>query len=140
MGHGPTNPHKIGDFAMTTTVNMSAREAAQKFINARTKKSKTEIRDFVAARAKASKRTRWQHLLKAIDAGDTARIKARADADWSAVNAARAEAEPKAPAKSKAKTPAKQPKAADPVDAAAKALGVSPEQLAAMAAFLKAQG
>lgn len=132
---------------MTTTTNMSAREAAKKFLNARTKKAKGEVREFVAARAKASKRTRWQHLLKAIDAGDTARIKARAEADWSAVNEARAKAEPKAPAKTKAKAPARkastrkaQPKAADPLDEAAKALGIERDQLAAMAALLKAQG
>ena len=129
------------------TTNMSAREAAQKFLNARTKKAKGEIREFVAERARTSKRARWQHLLKAIDAGDNARIKARAEADWSSVNDARTKAEPKAPTKTKAKAPARktgtrkaQPKAADPLDEAAKALGVDRDQLAAMAALLKAQG
>lgn len=109
---------------MTTETNMSAREAAAAYANARTKKARDEIAAYVAARAATSKRVRWARLADDIAKGDATRITARATGDWAPVNAARAEkpaTEPKAPAKApaKAKAPARKP-ARKPAKAPAK--------------------
>lgn len=130
---------------MTTETNMSAREAAAAYANARTKKARDEIAAYVAARAATSKRVRWARLADDIAKGDATRITARATGDWAAVNAARAEAEPKAPAKApakakaparkRAKAPAKQPAKTD-INALVNALADLDE--VEMAAFFNA--
>ena len=125
------------------TTRMSAREAAEKFLAAKSAKGKTSVREYVATCANTSKRKRWGNLLKAIDAGDIARIKAHAavgeakKAAWAEVKAASAPAKPKAApakAKAKAKAPAKQD--APDINALANALASMDE--AAQAAFLNA--
>lgn len=85
----------------------SAKAIAQAYAKAKTKAARTEIRDYVAATSKTSKRIRWQHLLADIDAGDVTRVSARATGDWSKVKpkvvaSADAPAKPKA-TKAKAK-------------------------------------
>lgn len=77
---------------MTQTTNtpaFTAKAAAAAYAAAKNAKDRKLIREAVAARAAASPRVRWQRLLKDIDAGDMARIEARASGDWSTVNAAR---------------------------------------------------
>jgi hypothetical protein len=60
------------------TTRMSAREAAAKFLAAKSAKGKATVRDYVAACASTSKRVRWGNLLSAIDANDLARVQAYA--------------------------------------------------------------
>ena len=87
---------------MTQTTNtpaFTAKAAAAAYAAAKNAQDRKTLREAVAASAAASPRVRWQHLLKDIDAGDMARIKARATGDWSPINATR---EPK-PAKAQAK-------------------------------------
>ena len=87
---------------MTQTTNtpaFTAKAAAAAYAAAKNAQDRKTLREAVAARAAASPRVRWQHLLKDIDAGDMARIKARATGDWYPINATR---EPK-PAKAQAK-------------------------------------
>ena len=73
----------------TKTPGIAAKAAAAAYAAAKNAKDRKLIREAVAARAAASPRVRWQRLLEDIDAGDMARIEARASGDWSAVNAAR---------------------------------------------------
>lgn len=134
-----------------TTTRMSAREAAAKFLAAKSAKGKTTVRDYVAACASTSKRVRWGNLLAAIDANDLARVQAYAAVGeakreaWAAVKAANAPAKPKAtPAKPKAKAkaaPAKQDAAPD-INALAQALASMDEtaQAAFLNAFARARG
>ena len=84
----------------------SAKAIAQAYAKAKTKAARTEIRDYVAATSKTSKRIRWQHLLADIDAGDVTRVSARATGDWSKVKP-KVVASTDAPAKPKAKAKAK---------------------------------
>jgi hypothetical protein len=131
------------------TTRMSAREAAAKFLAAKSAKAKTTVRDYVAACASTSKRVRWGNLLSAIDANDLARVQAYAAVGeakreaWAAVKAANAPAKPKAtPAKAKAKAaPAKQDAAPD-INALAQALASMDEtaQAAFLNAFARARG
>jgi hypothetical protein len=131
------------------TTRMSAREAATKFLAAKSAKAKTTVRDYVAACASTSKRVRWGNLLSAIDANDLARVQAYAAVGeakreaWAAVKAANAPAKPKAtPAKAKAKAaPAKQDAAPD-INALAQALASMDEtaQAAFLNAFARARG
>lgn len=131
------------------TTRMSAREAAAKFLAAKSAKGKTTVRDYVAACASTSKRVRWGNLLSAIDANDLARVQAYAAVGeakreaWAAVKAANAPAKPKAtPAKAKAKAaPAKQDAAPD-INALAQALASMDEtaQAAFLNAFARARG
>jgi hypothetical protein len=78
----------------------SAKAIAQAYAKAKTKAARTEIRDYVAATSKTSKRIRWQHLLADIDAGDVTRVSARATGNWSKVTPKVASTD--APAKPKA--------------------------------------
>lgn len=135
------------------TTRMSARELAAAFANAKSPATRKELRAYCAARAKESDKARWAHLLSAIDANDTARIAYHAAEGAAKREAAKALA-PKAdakPAKTPAKTPAKvvavkpaskpakaTPAKADPMLAAAKALGIPAEKLAAFVALLRA--
>lgn len=131
-----------------TTTRMSARELAAAYANAKSPATKAELRTYCAARAKESDKARWAHLLSAIDAGDKARIAYHAAAGEAKREAAKAlpkpdaKADAKAPAKAPAKTapkaPAKAPAKVDPTVAAAKALGIPAEKLAAFVALLKA--
>jgi len=133
------------------TTRMSAREAAAKFLAAKSAKAKTTVRDYVAACASTSKRVRWGNLLSAIDANDLARVQAYAAVGeakreaWAAVKAANAPAKPKAtPAKAKSKAkaaPAKQDAAPD-INALAQALASMDEtaQAAFLNAFARARG
>lgn len=135
------------------TTRMSAREAAAKFLAAKSAKGKATVRDYVAACASTSKRVRWGNLLSAIDANDLARVQAYAAVGeakreaWAAVKAAEAPAKPKAaPAKPKAKAkakaaPAKQDAVPD-INALAQALASMDEtaQAAFLNAFARARG
>lgn len=99
-------------------MSMSAKEAATKWIDAKSKSARTKVRNEVAAISETNKRVRWKHLLRDIDAGDEVRIRARATGDWKAVAAERKAAKPKRKAKAKATTKRKassgvKPKAAD---------------------------
>lgn len=116
----------------TNTPAFTAKAAAAAYAAAKTAQERKKIREAVAARAAASPRVRWQHLLKDIDAGDMARVKARATGDWSAINATR-EAKP---AKAPAKAPAKSPKRAKPE--APKAGVTAVDAAKALAALLSA--
>ena len=95
----------------------SAREFAEKYINARSAKARKDVREAVAAKAAVSKRKRWANLLAAIDAGDNARIQAHAAQGeakrqaWAATRSAEAPAKKPAAKKSttRAKAPAKAP-------------------------------
>jgi hypothetical protein len=129
---------------MTHETNLSAKQAAHAFANAKTKKAKDEVLAYITARAADSKRVRWAKLLDDVTKGDATRIKARATGDWSAVKAARedAKAEPKAPAKPKTTAKRKAKPAAKPANTPA----MTPEAVAgamaewdseAMAAFFK---
>lgn len=130
------------------TTRMSARELAAAFANAKSPATKAELRAYCAARAKESDKARWAHLLSAIDAGDKARIAYHAAVGAAKREAAKALPKPdakpaakapaKAPAKTAPKAPAKAPAKVDPTVAAAQALGVAPEKLAAFVALLKA--
>jgi hypothetical protein len=89
-------------------------EHSQAYVKFTSAKDRKAIRDQVAEKAAKSPRVRWAHLLSAIDAGDLARVQARATGDWAAVKPV-AKAVDKAPAKaapkarsSKAAKPAKQ--------------------------------
>lgn len=94
-------------------MSMSAKEAATKWIDAKSKSARTKVRNEVAAISETNKRVRWKHLLRDIDAGDEVRIRARATGDWKAVAAERkAKAKAKATTKRKASSGVK-PKAAD---------------------------
>jgi len=103
---------------MSNQQNLSAREYAAKYINARSAKGRKSVRDAVEAKAGASKRKRWASLLAAIDAGDQARVEAFAAQGeakreaWAKARGTSAKApakpEPKAEAKAEAK-PAKAP-------------------------------
>jgi hypothetical protein len=94
---------------MTKTTNtpaFSAKTAAAAWAAETSVTSKKSIRDRIAETAKVSPRKRWAALLKDIDSGDVARVKARATGDWKAINAAReaaAPTKPKASPKAKAK-------------------------------------
>jgi len=124
--------------ATTNTPVFSAKAAAAAWLkgNAAAKKS---IRNRVAEKVEASKRVRWAHLLRDIDAADVAKIKARATGDYSATKSAK----PKPAPKPKAAKPTKAKPVADDksVVAAAKAFGAlvaagegaSPEALALVA-------
>lgn len=82
----------------------SAKDHAIAYAQARTKADKSAIRDQIAAKASASKRVRWANLLKAIDAGDTERVKAYTldgKAKAAAFKAIRESEKPAAPAKRK---------------------------------------
>ena len=107
-----------------TNPNFSAKEAANAYAKAKTAKAREEILAYVKARAEASKRLRWQHLLDDITKGDKSRIKARATGDWSAV---KPKAKPAAKAKAKpvANTPA------SPNELVAAFAGMSDDQLVA---------
>lgn len=105
------------------TIRMSATEAAQAWLKAKSVTAKKQISDFVAARAAESSRVRWTRLAKAMAEGDQARVKyysATGEAKRAIaadLKAAKAPAKPKAsPAK---KAPAK--KAAAKTDASSKA-------------------
>ena len=113
-----------------TNPNFSAKEAANAYAKAKTAKAREEILAYVKARAEASKRLRWQHLLDDITKGDKSRIKARATGDWSAVKP-KAAAKPKAKpaAKAKAKPVANTP--ASPNELVAAFAGMSDDQLVA---------
>lgn len=96
---------------MTKTTNtpaFSAKTAAAAWAAETSVTSKKSIRDRIAETAKVSPRKRWAALLKDIDSGDVARVKARATGDWKAINAAREAAAPTKPkAKAKAAPKAK---------------------------------
>lgn len=107
-----------------SNANLSAREYAEKYINARSAKARSAVREAVAAKAGVSKRKRWASLLAAIDAGDNARVRAFAALGeakreaWAAVRKPAKQAAPKAKAPAKRKAPArkaaKQPEGVDP--------------------------
>ena len=133
----------------------SAREFASAYLRAKTARTKQTLRDAVAERASVSKRARWPHLLAAIDAGDTARLRyyaAEGAAKRDALKAIQPKAEPKpAKAPTRAKAPAKAPRtkaeakarkapASAPASDLAKAadlLGLEADKLAAFVALLR---
>lgn len=127
----------------------SAREFAAAYLRAKTARTKQTLRDAVAERASVSKRARWPHLLAAIDAGDTARLRyyaAEGAAKRDALKAIQPKAEPK-PAKAPAKAPrtkaeakARKAPASAPASDLAKAadlLGLEADKLAAFVALLR---
>lgn len=113
--------------------NLSAREYAQKYTNARSAKARTTVREAVAAKAAVSKRKRWASLLAAIDAGDNARIQAHAatgEAKRSAWANVRADAQPAKPAaKPKARKAPAKPKAQPKAQAQASEPALDPQAL-----------
>ena len=132
------------------TINPTCTEAARAYLDAKSAATKKKLREYIAAKATASKRVRWGRLLAAIEGKDEPRIRyyaATGEERKDAANALRKAAKPKVkPKRESAKTRAK--KAAnenvDPLGkeareaiAAAKAAGMKPEQAAAFcAAFL----
>ena len=129
---------------MAENLNLSARAVAAVLANAKSPKAQREAAEARArAMAAVSKRKAWANLVAAMDAGDTARIAARATGDWSAVKAADAPAPKVAKASPKArKAEAAKPDSKDALAEAAAAMkaafsvDVDPAKLAAFAAFL----
>lgn len=117
---------------MTEVIRMTCTEAASAYRAARSAAAKREVRAYIEARVKESKRARWGRLLKAIDAKDAKRIAyyaATGDERIKALEAVKA-ADAKAKAKP-AKAPAKRTRKAAP-KAQPKADAIEPD-LAAMA-------
>jgi hypothetical protein len=128
---------------MTQTINtpaFSAKAAAAAWVSATNAAAKKTIRTRVAETAQKSPRKRWAALLKDIDAGDVARVKARATGDWKAINDAREKAPAKPKAAPKAKpAPKVAPKAAAPAKREAPKANISAVDAAkALAALIEA--
>lgn len=93
-----------------TTTNLACHAAAAAYIAAKGPKAKAEILAYVAAKAEASSRVRWERLHKAILAGDKARIAYYAATGEAKGEALKALRQPKA-------DPKAEPKAAKAKDA-----------------------
>ena len=128
---------------MANSTNLSCSEAAQAYIAAKSAAKKRDLVAYIAEKAKASGRVRWERLRDAIAAKDTLRVAAYAATGeakskaWAAVKAAETPAPKPKASKPKAKAkPAKQAEPAGAMDALASALdGMDAD---ALAAFLTA--
>lgn len=116
------------------TTNLSAQAAAAAVLAAKGPKAKADLVAYIAAKATASKRLRWQRLHTAVLAGDKARIAyyaATGEAKGEALKALKpvAKAEPKPEPKPAPK--AAPAKAAKPKAVAAPAKGRAPKTVSA---------
>jgi hypothetical protein len=98
--------------------NPSVTQTAKQWLSTKSQKVKGELKSYVEAKTKSSKRKRWGNLLKAINGNDIARLEAYASTGeearlaWAKVAKA-TPTKPKVSAKPKAKAKAK-PKASQP--------------------------
>lgn len=95
-----------------TTANLACHAAAAAYMSAKSPKAKADILAYVAAKAKASSRVRWERLHNAILAGDKARIAYYASTGDAKAEALKALRQPKAEPKPEPKPAPKAKRAA----------------------------
>ena len=122
--------------------NPSVTQTAKQWLSTKSQKVKGELKSYVEAKTKSSKRKRWGNLLKAINGNDIARLEAYASTGdearlaWAKVAKA-TPAKPKTTAKPKAEAKAK-PKASQPNPLSDLASQVNGMDEKAFASFLNA--